>query len=906
MLQRAANNAYSWWWASHIRTKQSKWLDQSLLDMEEKVQNMLKLIEEDGDSFAKRAEMYYKRRPELITSVEEAYKAFRALADRYDLLSKELQNANHTIATVFPEQVQFAMDEDDESVSAKMTKNSQIPDIGNAPNAPKAPIKDLKGLITTASKQLQANKLSKTNKVVQKSGLTKEEAVEEIDKLQKDILALQTVKEFARSTYESGLSKYWGIENQIMEMQQNICRLQDEFNVDTVIEDDEARTLMAEAALKSCQETLIQLQDKQERSAIEAREESLKIEAAHGRLESLKKEFLNDGTNEEKMNDNDMISNFEDESQSSTIDVVEVIQEMESVEASSVKLREDLESLTVTEMAEKIDKLVNKVITLETVVSSQTVLINTLRTEADDLHSQIQRLEDEKVTLINSTHILTTRLKEMEEKLRKLQDLNKNLESQNRNLQTNFADARNSLDHLSEKLSSIKPDEEQEETSSVQDESAMPSPGGGEKFLNNSKTEGTVDVKEIDTTVEGTKSSGKSSTKKTVTFLDQKQKEQILVDHSDDLINARAKENVEKEEELNWQQMLLTGMEDREKILLKEYTTILRNYKDVKKKLGDMEKQERDSQFDIIVQMRELKDAVAKRDEEIHRLRQKLNLLQENKDITVDYVPDERGVKPEAGGDDLQENSLINKEGDIKLVFIDRTSPISAVEEKLRMDIDAILDENLDFWLRFSTAFHQIQKFKTEVQDLQDEILKLLEKKMQVGSVTTEQKSEVRPIYKHLREIQTELTVWLEQSVSLKDEQKRRFASLCSIQEEITKALKEGVEGEEIRFSSHQAAKFQGEILNMKQENNKVRDELQAGLDHVSTLQLDIEKSLRKLNEEFGICGDQQQLKQAMSRSRIPLRSFIFGTKLKKQKHSILSCMHPNRRFPLMRGGTHS
>ncbi|XP_073158477.1 kinase-interacting protein 1-like [Henckelia pumila] len=907
MLQRAASNAYSWWWASHIRTKQSKWLDQSLQDMEEKVHDMLKLIEEDGDSFAKRAEMYYKRRPELITSVEEAYKAFRALADRYDLLSKELQNANHTIATVFPEQVQFAMDEDDEPVSAKMTKSFQLPDIGNAPNAPKAPIKDLKGLISTASKQLQAKKLSKTNKVVQKSGLTKEEAVEEIDKLQKDILALQTVKEFAKSSYESGLSKYWGTENQIMEMQQTICRLQDEFNVDAVIEDDEARTLMAEAALKSCQETLIQLQDKQERSAIEAREESLKIEAAHERLESLKKEFLNDGTDEEKMNEDDKTSNFEDESQSSTIDVVEVIQEVAGVEASSVNNQQDLESLTVTEMAEKIDKLVNEVISLETVVSSQTVLINTLRTEADDFHSQIQRLEDEKVTLINSTHILTTRLKEMDEKMRKLQDLNKNLENQNRNLQTNFAEARNSLDHLSEKLSSIKPDEEQEETSSVRNESVLPSSGGGEKFLSSSKTEDSVDVKEIDKTVESTNaSSGKSSTKKTVTFLDQKQKEQILVDHSDDLINAQAIQNTEKEEELNWQQMLLTGMEDREKILLKEYTTILRNYKDVKKKLSDIEKQDRDSQFDIIVKMKELKDAIAKRDEEIHRLRQKLNMFQENKDIKVDSVPDERGVKPEAGGDGLEENPLINEEGDMKLVFIDRTSSISAVEEKLRMDIDAILDENLDFWLRFSTAFHQIQKFKTEVQDLQDEILKLLEKKMQVGSVTTEQKSEVRPIYKHLREIQTELTVWLEQSVSLKDEQKRRFASLCSIQEEITKALKEGVEGEEIRFSSHQAAKFQGEILNMKQENNKVRDELQAGLDHVSTLQLDIEKSLRKLNEEFGICSDQQQLKQAMSRSRIPLRSFIFGTKPKKQKHSILSCMHPNRRFPLMRGNTHT
>lgn len=156
--------------------------------------------------------------------------------------------------------------------------------------------------------------------------------------------------------------------------------------------------------------------------------------------------------------------------------------------------------------------------------------------------------------------------------------------------------------------------------------------------------------------------------------------------------------------------------------------------------------------------------------------------------------------------------------------------------------------------------------------------------------MTAQMKSEVRPIYKHLREIQTQLTVWSEQRASLKDELKHRFTSLCSIQEEITRALKEGVEEDEIMFSSHQAAKLQGEILNMKQENNKVREELQTCLDHVSTLQLDIEKTLRQLNQEFSICTDQPQLHHTMSRSKVPLRSFIFGTKVKKQ-NSIFSTL---------------
>ncbi|KZV54343.1 chromatin assembly factor 1 subunit p90-like [Dorcoceras hygrometricum] len=50
---------------------------------------MLKLIEEDADSFAQRAEMYYKKRPELISMVEEFYRNHRSLAERYDSLKSE-------------------------------------------------------------------------------------------------------------------------------------------------------------------------------------------------------------------------------------------------------------------------------------------------------------------------------------------------------------------------------------------------------------------------------------------------------------------------------------------------------------------------------------------------------------------------------------------------------------------------------------------------------------------------------------------------------------------------------------------------------------------------------------------------------------------------------------------------
>jgi hypothetical protein len=184
-------------------------------------------------------------------------------------------------------------------------------------------------------------------------------------------------------------------------------------------------------------------------------------------------------------------------------------------------------------------------------------------------------------------------------------------------------------------------------------------------------------------------------------------------------------------------------------------------------------------------------------------------------------------------------------------------------------------------------------------------LFKLEEKqKIQDGSSNAKYslKSDARPLYKYLREIHTELTVWLEKSMQLKDEVKSRFASLCDIQDEITAVLKESAEDDEFRFTSYQAAKFQGEILNMKQENNKVADELQAGLDHITTLQLEVERTLEKLNEEFRLSGSKHrqniQLPHSETRSRVPLRSFIFGIKPKKQKNSIFSRMHPamNRR----------
>ncbi|GMN23331.1 hypothetical protein TIFTF001_000077 [Ficus carica] len=60
-------------------------------EMDKSVKRILKLIEDDGDSFAKKAEMYYQKRPELVSHVEEFYRMYRSLAERYDHVTGELR-----------------------------------------------------------------------------------------------------------------------------------------------------------------------------------------------------------------------------------------------------------------------------------------------------------------------------------------------------------------------------------------------------------------------------------------------------------------------------------------------------------------------------------------------------------------------------------------------------------------------------------------------------------------------------------------------------------------------------------------------------------------------------------------------------------------------------------------------
>ncbi|EFH49082.1 kinase interacting family protein [Arabidopsis lyrata subsp. lyrata] len=120
---------YSWWWDSHNTPKNSKWLQENLADMDNNVKQMIKVLEEDADSFARRAEMYYRKRPELMKLVEEFYRAYRALAERYNHATGVIHKAHETIAEAFPNQVPLIFGDESHVGALTNDVDPQTPDM---------------------------------------------------------------------------------------------------------------------------------------------------------------------------------------------------------------------------------------------------------------------------------------------------------------------------------------------------------------------------------------------------------------------------------------------------------------------------------------------------------------------------------------------------------------------------------------------------------------------------------------------------------------------------------------------------------------------------------------------------------------------------------------------------------
>ncbi|CAM8887445.1 unnamed protein product [Rhodiola kirilowii] len=231
----ATRSLYSWWWDSHNSPKNSKWLQENLQDMDAKVKAMIKLIEEDADSFARRAEMYYKKRPELMKLVEDFYRAYRALAERYDHATVELRYAHKTISEAFPDQVSFSNDDsspcssvgdnefntpemllpasESSSSESKMSKKA-LKQIKNMFEAGEVPSHEMKvagrHTLSDSSDKKQNHTSQSVSKAIQVG-----EAESEFETLKKAVAEMQAETEAVFLQYQQALDKVSTLESKL-------------------------------------------------------------------------------------------------------------------------------------------------------------------------------------------------------------------------------------------------------------------------------------------------------------------------------------------------------------------------------------------------------------------------------------------------------------------------------------------------------------------------------------------------------------------------------------------------------------------------------------------------------------------------------------------------------------------
>ncbi|PKA58450.1 hypothetical protein AXF42_Ash013956 [Apostasia shenzhenica] len=148
---------------------------------------------------------------------------------------------------------------------------------------------------------------------------------------------------------------------------------------------------MATTALRSCEDTLLCLQENQKRSEF-TRLGSRKLLMAKEKLKSFKGGHV--------------YMTISEESEATNLDAV-AKNEVANLKQNSIQISPDM---YVVELADKINELVNKVITLEITTSSQNAQIESLKLETGELHKHVESLEEEKLSLVEGSSNLSDRV----------------------------------------------------------------------------------------------------------------------------------------------------------------------------------------------------------------------------------------------------------------------------------------------------------------------------------------------------------------------------------------------------------------------------------------------------------------------------------------------------------------
>uniref|UniRef100_A0A0A9FZ49 NET2A-D/KIP1-like alpha-helical domain-containing protein n=1 Tax=Arundo donax TaxID=35708 RepID=A0A0A9FZ49_ARUDO len=280
-----------------------------------------------------------------------------------------------------------------------------------------------------------------------------------------------------------------------------------------------------------------------------------------------------------------------------------------------------------------------------------------MRTEADELHKRLNNLEEEKAALIGDSSMLSERLKQVEEVLQTIQHIEKSVHCENGNIHKQLTETCSSLTDFVEKLDAplskeiVDSSQESKGTSSEEDSDEPGTLSG--PFQGDSGTAGkSVDEESLD---------------------------------SFDISNEAQEE--ESDGTLGWQQLVLNGLEGKDKILLKDYASILRNYKDTKKQLSEIEKKNREYHREAISEMKELKSANAMKDDEIRSLRRMWSSLQTKFNTFPLHCVKKSEESSEANTNPSLEDKEIAEIEEYMKQCEDEGPHVSSLEEKFRTEI---------------------------------------------------------------------------------------------------------------------------------------------------------------------------------------------------------------------------
>lgn len=191
------------------------------------MKKMIKVLEEDADTFARRAEMYYRRRPELMQLVEEFYRAYRALAERYNHATVVIHKAHQTISEALPNQVSFIFGDESHAGDLANDGDPQTPDM-------RPPI-PARGDPDDASSHVPFGSNGRARKGLKfDDGDGNDSESERAIKAEAEVLALkdfiskmEAEKEATLAQFEQSLETLSNLESEISHAQQDSARLND-------------------------------------------------------------------------------------------------------------------------------------------------------------------------------------------------------------------------------------------------------------------------------------------------------------------------------------------------------------------------------------------------------------------------------------------------------------------------------------------------------------------------------------------------------------------------------------------------------------------------------------------------------------------------------------------------------